>query len=170
MEIWKDIIGYEGYYQVSNHGNIRSIDRFVNHPIGGAKSLKRGTIKKQTKNIHGYPMIRLSREGINITRAVHLVVAEAFLGHRSNKIRSIVVDHIDNNKENNYLSNLQVITHRENNTKDRTRKSGFPYVSKCKNKWRAACQINHKKIHIGLFNCPTSAHFAALKTIANASI
>ena len=168
MEIWKDIIGYEGYYQVSNLGNVKCLERRV-VKRNGFRLIKEKK-KALIKNSRGYIVCRLSKEGINITRPVHLLVAEAFLNHKSDRSGKIVVDHIDNNKNNNTVSNLQIITHRENNTKDRKNKSGYTGVSNYGKKWRATCQKQNKFYHLGMFNCPTAAYFTYLKFIKDESV
>ena len=93
-EIWKDIVGHEGRYQVSNKGRV--------------KSLKFGKerIMKQSLNSAGYPILNLCKEGKRKTFQVHQVVAIAFLNHVPDG-NKLVVDHRNNDKINNSLSNLR---------------------------------------------------------------
>lgn len=110
MEIWKDIPGYEGLYQVSNLGNIKSLDRYV---FGIYKDrFIRGKIKKLTINKKGYLKITLFKNGKGNTREVHRIIAEAFIPNIENKSQ---VNHIDGNKQNNNVENLEWVTPRENN-------------------------------------------------------
>ena len=97
-EIWKDVPGYEGLYQASNLGRIKS-------------DIK---IKNQTKSkSKKYLMVYLYKQNVKKTIAVHQLIAMTFLNHTPCG-HKIVVDHIDNNHLNNKLINLQLITHREN--------------------------------------------------------
>lgn len=161
-EIWKSITGFEGYYEVSNLGRVRSLDR-INHK--GRKLT--GFVKKLSNSKRGYLRTALSLEGVRKTYKVHLLVAKAFLGHTP-VCRTIVVDHIDNDKHNNKLSNLQIISQRENCSKDRKRgTSKYPAVtwSKASNKWRARLMLKGKRVHLGLFTKELEAHKAVQKAI-----
>lgn len=103
MEVWKDIKEYEGLYQVSNFGNIRSLPR-----RGTSKNVH---IMFQKYNKCGYKMVGLYKDGKVKNRTVHRIVAETFLDNPLNKED---VNHIDGNKENNNVSNLEWTTHKEN--------------------------------------------------------
>lgn len=91
MEIWKGINGYEGLYQVSNLGRVKS-KRKILKPINGE-----------------YLKVGLSKNGVQKTLYIHRLVAETFLG-RSN----LQVNHKDENKHNNYVDNLEWISFKEN--------------------------------------------------------
>lgn len=83
----------------------------------------------------------------------HILVAVHFLNHKSNGFK-IIIDHIDNNKLNNNVSNLQLISVRENTSKDRKNKtSKYTGVSwyKITNKWKSSIRINGKVKHLGYF-------------------
>lgn len=99
VEIWKDIKGYEGHYQVSSHGNIKSIK------FGRQKTL---TLKNTHK---GYHNIQLFKNGKMKGCFVHRIVAENFLDHL--KVNHSV-DHLDANKKNNHYTNLEWVTNKEN--------------------------------------------------------
>lgn len=109
MEIWKDIEGYEGLYQVSNLGRIKSLKRQKSN----GKNLVYIDEKILTQNITnwGYYRVALYKNGIRKYHRVHRLVATAFLPNPENKEQ---VNHIDGNKLNNNLDNLEWSTRIEN--------------------------------------------------------
>ncbi|MEL7409252.1 MAG: NUMOD4 domain-containing protein, partial [Cyanobacteria bacterium J06558_2] len=109
-EYWLDIPNYEGYYQVSNYGNVRSLDRVIKEKTGKIQTLK-GQVLKARINRSGYYHIGLSKNGTRITFAIHQLVAQAFIPNPDSKK---TVNHIDGNKLNNSLSNLEWSTYSEN--------------------------------------------------------
>ena len=111
MEIWKDVLNYEGLYQVSNLGRVKSLKRKVRHFSG--ERLVPERILKGGVNDKGYILVNLGKKGTKKVFAVHKLVAIAFLNHKPCGYK-LVVDHIDNNKLNNKLENLQIITQQEN--------------------------------------------------------
>jgi hypothetical protein len=154
-EIWKDVPGYEGYYQVSNLGNVKSIR------LGSNLSLY---IKRNYLNTS------FNVNGIKKPYPVHQIVAMAFLGHKPCGYE-IVVDHINNIKTDNRVENLQLISHRNNVSKDRKNKtSEFTGVSWHNNtkKWVANIFFNNEKVNLGYFKNgkdASNAYINALKSI-----
>lgn len=119
-EIWKDIPFAKGYYQVSNLGRVRSISRTVNSKQSTRKT--KGQFLKQNLS-SGYPIVTLSFNGLRKSVRVHRLVAEAFLPNPTNKR---TINHIDENKINNRIENLEWATDKENaNHGDRTEKSSL---------------------------------------------
>lgn len=113
-EIWKDIQGYEGLYQVSNLGRIKSLGRTIKKIGPKGKIFYRDypeKILKQTKNKKGYLTVILSKNNENKIVRVHRIVAKTFLNLKE---KGKEVNHKDGNKENNCASNLEWITHQEN--------------------------------------------------------
>lgn len=105
-EIWKDIEGYEGYYQVSNLGRVKSLRRW-----SGTQYYNREKIIKPWLTIKGYYRVQLSRNGVYKNFFLHRLVAEAFIPNPKNKPQ---VNHIDGNTKNYSISNLEWATAREN--------------------------------------------------------
>ena len=114
-EIWKDIEGYEGLYQVSNQGRVRSLDRCVNHGGRSNKglSLKKGKILSQGKDGNGYPSVMLSKNSKTKRRHVYRFVAELFVPNPYNLPE---VNHKDENKMNSCADNLEWCTRSYNNS------------------------------------------------------
>lgn len=109
-EEWREVIGYEGYYMVSNIGRVKSVDREVRHK-GEKIQNKKGKVLRPGVNQHGYPQVYLSKLNKSKTLRVHRLVAEAFLLGDS----SLIVNHLDGVKTNNEVSNLEWTTYSGNN-------------------------------------------------------
>jgi hypothetical protein len=110
QEEWRDIIGYEGYYQVSNFGNIKSLERIVKHSIGELATRK--PMKKKFKRDRGgYDRVGLYKNGKEISFSVHRIVAQAFIPNFKNKPE---VNHINEIKTDNRVENLEWCTRVEN--------------------------------------------------------
>ncbi|WP_019124649.1 NUMOD4 domain-containing protein [Peptoniphilus grossensis] len=105
---WNPIKGYEGLYEVSEEGQIRSLDRYQNNH--GKPQFIRGKTKSLRKDPQGYLMTDLYKEGKQETVRVHRVVAEAFI---KNTFNLPTVNHKDGNKENNKLSNLEWASYKD---------------------------------------------------------
>lgn len=99
MERWKSIDGYDGLYEVSSHGRVRSLDRF--DKLG---RITFGRVLSPTNNGHGYYTVQLSNGGIKKRHYIHRLVAKAFIKNRS-KLNEI--NHKDENRSNNNVSNLE---------------------------------------------------------------
>ena len=159
-EIFKDIPDYEGLYQISNFGRVKSLkfnkERILKSGVGG----------------NGYLFVILCNEGKRKNINIHQLVVMAFLGHTPCRYK-IVVDHINCDEQDNRLENLQLISQRENTSKDRKGGSSkYTGVNwhKASNKWISAIIINGKKKHLGLFKCELEASAAyqrKLKELSN---
>ena len=110
-EIWKPVPGYEGFYEVSSLGRVRSVDRVIIRKNGEKRTVK-GTILSPTKRKDGYLTIGLRREGSHKTHKIHRIVMLAFVGEPPEG--KYEVDHKDGNPENNRLSNLEYVSRKEN--------------------------------------------------------
>lgn len=159
VEIYKDVIGYEGIYQVSNLGNVKSL------------RYNKEKILKPSKNVHGYFQVVIVLNCERKTRMVHQLVAECFLNHKRCGFE-LVINHIDFNKTNNKLDNLEIVTNRENSNKKHLKSSSKyigVYWSGLHNKWRASISINSRNKHLGLFTNELEASEAYQKELLNIS-
>lgn len=139
-EIFKDVPNYEGIYQVSNLGTVKSLK------FGKEKILK------QSKRTN-YMYVLLYKNNKTKTFDTHQLVAITFLNHIPNR-KKLVVDHINNNNLDNRLENLQIISQRQNMTKDLkigTSKFVGVYFNKKENKYMSRIYINGKRKYLGLF-------------------
>lgn len=109
-ERWLPVAGYEGIYEVSDLGRVRSLDRKVTHPNGQVHNL-RGKIRIPSDNGHGYPALLLYRDGVKTCFKIHVLVAAAFLGPRP---AGKEVAHWDGYRANPKLKNLRYATPKEN--------------------------------------------------------
>lgn len=111
-EIWKDIKGYEGIYQISNLGRVKSLARKIPIEAWGKKRLRSIPERiMQLEQVNGYFTLSLKKDGKRKHHKVHRLVAESFLENHEEKR---CVNHIDGNKENNCVDNLEWVTHSEN--------------------------------------------------------
>ena len=166
MEIWKDIKGYEGLYEVSNLGRIKSLKRTVKY-INGRVDVIPEKIRINQKDAAGYPMITLDKNRKRKTFRIHQLMAIAFLGHKRCGFK-LVVDHINNIKTDNRIDNLQVITSRLNstkNTKNNTSKYKGVSFEKYSKKYKASISIRRKRINLGRFKDEYKAHLAYQKAL-----
>ena len=110
-EIWKDIAGFEGLYQVSSYGRVKSLN------YGGGKGVVK--IMKQTFTDKEYLIVRLTKDGKTKTFRTHKLVATAFIPNVENKPE---IDHVNTIRYDNRVENLRFVTHKENMNNELTRK------------------------------------------------
>lgn len=110
-EKWKDIKDYEGFYQISNYGRVKSLKRIVMYPDGVHKKTIKQSIIKICDNGNGYKCVYLNKNGTRKLKYIHRLVAENFVLNKENKK---YVNHKDFNKENNYFENLEWCSQKEN--------------------------------------------------------
>lgn len=143
MENWKQIKEYQNY-EVSDSGEVRK--------FGGIKNLKKSL------STNGYHKVRLFKDGIGKTRTIHKLVAETFL----TKQDGLVINHIDKDKTNNSINNLEYITQRENTHHSRkggdysSKEIGVSWYKRNK-KYGANIFKNGKNTFLGLFKTEKEA-------------
>jgi hypothetical protein len=146
-EVWKQIKDYEGIYEVSSLGRVKSL------------KFNKQRILKGGLGAMGYVKVILCKSNTKKNITVHQLVAMAFLNHTQNG-HKLVIDHINDNKTDNRLENLQIVTQRFNSCKTQgkyTSKYKGVYWFNDKKKWSSNIRINGKLIYLGLFNCELAA-------------
>lgn len=171
QEEFRDIPGYEGVYQVSNLGNVKSLPRFKmsgSNKVSVKERVLKGRQSGLKKNM--YLAVALYDNIHRKQYKIHVLVAMAFLNHAPCG-HKLVVDHINDNKLDNRLENLQIVSHRFNTYKTQGNYSS-KYKGVCWNKasqkWRARIKIQGKEKLIGYFTCELAASLAyqnELKTL-----
>lgn len=153
-EIWKDVKNYEGNYQVSNFGRVRRISQKGKNRKGNRVWPVKYYLLKGTIGKIGYPLAALSKNGIVKICTIHRLVAEAFLDPVEFKAD---VNHKDNDRINNHISNLEFVSHRSNTT------HGFKHLGRGTSKfvgvhwstprqrWAASIQVNGHSKFLGHF-------------------
>lgn len=151
----KNVKGYEDLYRIDKSGNVFG------------KTYKKGALKYSISR-GGYRQVVLFKNGKGKCFFIHALMAITYLNHIPNG-KKVVIDHIDNDKTNNKLDNLKIVTARENVVKYKNGK--YPTgVIRNGNRFVAKIIINNKYNHIGTFATPEEAHNAyiqKLKTITN---
>lgn len=155
-EIWRPVEGYEGYYEVSNLGRVRGVDRVI-LDSGGRHQFKKGSELKLRKDRQGYVIVSLSMNRHYITKCVHRLVSEAFIPNPNNLPQ---VNHKDEDKSNNVVTNLEWCTSKYNaNYGGRNRKfietnikSGYwnpEHIGLERRELRRICQKEWRNAHPG---------------------
>lgn len=159
-EIWKDVVGYEGAYIVSNAGNVKRVK---------AKGTNERLVAK-VPDRDGYIKVHLSRNGKAKKAILHRLVASAFIGPSK-----LEVDHINGIKTDNRVENLEYVTSRENQlrckerigTKSKLRGASWHSQN---SKWQAEIRINNIRHYLGTFNTATEAHIAYMNKLNSISL
>lgn len=141
MEIWRDIKGYEGLYQVSNLGRVKSVERrVISNKSGGTRIV--GGILSPWDNGHGHLVVSLSNGQKRKNHYVHRLAAEAFLYHPKNEN---YINHKDYNTRNNSVENLEWCTQKHNT--EHSREHMRKPKSKCKASNTGEKYITRKTYH-----------------------
>ena len=159
-EIWKDIEGYDGYYQISNLGRVKSLSREIYNKRGYFKT-KDKILKQCVIKYYCYTFI--SYNGEKNTYTVHRLVAKYFIDNIHNKPQ---VNHKNSNSSDNRIENLEWVSARENEchkqSKNKNNTSIYTGVSfnLHSKKWRSTINFNKKFIFLGYFNTQEEAYQA----------
>lgn len=145
-EVWKDVVGYEGLYRVSNYGNVISIPRLSKK----RNRIYAGQKLNCTKFLTGYLNVGLSKDSITTKYNVHRLVAEAFIPNPENKA---TVNHKDGNKLNNNINNLEWNTYTENNRHAFANNLIKRYCGKDNKASKPVSQYTRQNIKIKDFDC-----------------
>lgn len=151
MEVWKDIKHFEGLYQVSNLGNVKRLSRIINYCTGRSEVLKERLLKpalRSNDNRRRYYFFVASKNGKRYNLPVHREVAKSFIPNPDNKPE---VNHIDGNKLNNHVENLEWVTGEENIR--HALKHGLHKRGKNHYKSRPVLMINKKGKIVKEFDC-----------------
>ena len=154
LEIWKDIPDFEGYYQVSNLGNVKSLSRTILGKKNVPTLLKEKILKFSTTT-NGYYQVVLNKNSDRKIFKVHSLVAICFLNHIPDGTHNVVINHINEIKTDNRVENLRLIGHRENVARSiKNSTSTYVGVSWSKNakKWISQITIDGKTKYLGLFD------------------
>jgi hypothetical protein len=161
MEKWKDVVGYEGHFMVSESGKVKSLNRICIRRDGNKFNVREKNIIPFISNV-GYTRVALQNNGKQVKYSVHRLVAEAFI---PKEIGRDFVNHIDGNRLNNHYSNLEWVSMIENNchrfdkTKTTSKYTGVSWI-KAKQKFTASICINKIQKTIGHYLTEEEAYAA----------
>lgn len=151
-EIWKGVVGYEGIYEVSDMGRVRSL----NYKRSGMVKLLAISINRK-----GYVFVNLYRNGKMKGKKIHSLVAESFIDSDYRK-NGLVVNHKNFKRDDNILSNLEIISNRENanqkHLKSTSKYTGV-YLDKRSGKWLSSIYINGSTKRLGTFESEKEASY-----------
>jgi len=141
IQVWKDIKGFKGKYRISNFGRVLSLESKALGRNGSMRKIKARILKP---GLSGgmYLTVNLCDNG-PLTSSVHKLVWDYF-GNKE-QIKGLEIDHIDGNKLNNHINNLQLLTQRQNTSKSQTNRTGFTGLFYQKNGYQAQIIINKKR-------------------------
>lgn len=157
-EIWKPIVGYEEIYEVSNYGRVKALERHIF--TLNKNCIYKPLILKAILGKRGYYEVRLSVNYGSKIKKIHRLIAEYFIPNPSNKSQ---VNHIDGNRLNNDISNLEWVNNRENschrfkNSNCSSKYTGVSYFKR-DNKWRSQIQFKGKTTRFGMFDTEEEAY------------
>jgi hypothetical protein len=156
-EEWKSVPNYEKSYQCSNLGRLKSLERYVKGKMGAR--IQKEKILKQNIGKNGYILFYPHKDGISEYLSLHVLVASMFLNFVPCGNKKIVDHKINKRRFDNSIFNLQIITIRKNNLKDKTNKTGYAGVSydaKTK-KFRAKIVVNYVCRDLGIYSTAKEA-------------
>ena len=161
MEVnWKEVKGYEGFYEVSNFGEVRGLARELKHPTKAGNVKIKACVLKPHTDKGGYLNVNLWNAGKSKRQRIHQLVAIAFLDHTPCK-QILVVNHKDFNRQNNRTDNLEITTTRKNTDQKHLKSASiFTGVVRDRHKWVSKIHINGKQIYLGIYDNELDASLA----------
>ena len=148
-EQWLPVVGFEGIYEVSDHGNVRSLDRFIDNPLPTGvirRQFIRGrTLRQQIARHSGYPYVDLKSGKLRRMTPIHRLVAEAFVGPKPGW--ADLVRHLNGNPDDNRAENLAYGTYSDNMS-DSIRHGTHKYAG------RSACSSGHEYTDANTYRGP----------------
>lgn len=158
--VWRDIPLFEGMYEVSTHGEVRSKLRRVTY-ANGTEALHQPRMLRQSVR-GGYPCVTLSKNDKQHREAVHRLVLKAFRPLKD--YDHTVADHINGDKLDNYLGNLRWVSQRQNNQNTRKHRAGktLGVIQRASGRWQARITVEGKRHSLGTFDSEKEAHVAYL--------
>jgi len=158
VEQWKDIPDYEGYYQISNLGRVKSLEKTL--IVSERKRIYKPLIKKLYISKRRNWVEGFCKNKKESQKKIHRLLAICFI---DNPKKYPQVNHIDNNKLNNKISNLEWVNNRENSchrvklSNSTSKYTGVSYFKR-DNKWRSSIQVNGVSIRFGMFKTQEEAY------------
>jgi hypothetical protein len=161
-EIWKDIEGYEGFYQISNFGRVKSLSRLIVNRFSNRITID--IIRKPVVSKDGYTYVKISFNKKSTKYSIHRLVALNFIDNPNSKLE---VNHIDSIRLNNNVKNLEWVSKSENqchskiNKKTTSKYAGVTFNKNFKaNAWISQIGINNKNIYLGVYKTEEEAYQA----------
>jgi len=156
-ETWKDIPEHEGLYQVSSLGRVKSLERYAIMPRGRERLIKERYLSACDDG-GGYLQLNLSKNGKSKISKVHKLVSRSFLGEPN----GLVVNHIDGDRRNNIIENIEYVSVRENTTHGKNTKKTYTGARfhKRHNRWYSHISIKGVKKYLGCFKTEKEAAVA----------
>lgn len=169
-EIWKDIKGYEGLYQISNYGRVKALPKKITWvQKDGVECFRLAKTIILKENRQFYATVKLCNNGAFERVTIHYLVASHFLKNANNYK---YINHIDGDKFNNHYSNLEFCTARENKSHsiDKSKTSSQytgVYLKKghISKPWAAGINFDGKNLHLGYYPTEIEAHNAYLEAL-----
>jgi hypothetical protein len=155
QEIWRPIVGYEGLYEVSSIGRVKSLARICKD--GHERKEK---ILKPSPMVKGYMLVNLCKHSTSIKSfLVHRLIAGAFFGKSP-----LAIDHLNGNKTDNRIENLEYVTNRENSVRYFKKKSllktGVRHAGT--GKFKSSIYFNKQRLYLGIYKTEDEAYQAYL--------
>jgi hypothetical protein len=160
-EIWVDVKNFEDSYQVSNLGRVKSKGKLILKSNGRIMTFPERIISQSTHYKNNYNSVHFTKNEIKKRFLVHRLVALNFL---KTDIENAEVNHIDSDKSNNKLNNLELVSRGENQSHlSKAKKTSSDYVGVClltNKKWTSYITHNRKRFHLGTFKTQLEAHLS----------